>query len=61
MYQHSLSYFTALFNRCIDSAARSEDLRARLVALMATTTELVYKQARLGGWVNEGALLMSHQ
>jgi hypothetical protein len=41
MYQYSLSYFTALFGRCIGLAARSDDLYVRLEALMAATTDLV--------------------
>ena len=46
MYQYSLSYFTKLFNTCIDTAAKSDDLPTRLNNLMLFTTEFMYKMVR---------------
>ena len=42
MYQYSLGYFVALFNRCIDAAARSDDLAARLANLLTYITFATY-------------------
>ncbi|KAG1666392.1 hypothetical protein FOA52_006501 [Chlamydomonas sp. UWO 241] len=43
MYQYSLSYFTSLFNRCLDEAEPSGDLGVRLASLLTYTTEFMYR------------------
>jgi len=42
MYQYSLTYFQKLFNDCIDSSDKSDDLEERLGNLMTYTTEFMY-------------------
>eukprot|EP00798_Chlamydomonas_sp_ICE-L_P010614 gene10614-12287_t len=41
MYQYSLSFFTKLFNDCVDTAAPSSDLPTRLTNLMDFITEFI--------------------
>jgi dynein heavy chain len=48
MYQYSLEYFKKLFNYCIDSAEKSEDLDKRLSILMAFITDFMYKNVCRG-------------
>ncbi|CAG9464970.1 unnamed protein product [Pedinophyceae sp. YPF-701] len=42
MYQYSLAYFSQLFNQCIDSSEKSDDLQTRLNSLMTYTTQFMY-------------------
>ena len=42
MYQYSLSYFTMLFNYCIDESEKSDDIQQRLDNLMTFTTRFMY-------------------
>jgi dynein heavy chain len=42
MYQYSLSYFTKLFNTCIDDSEKSTDLNKRLASLLSYLTATVY-------------------
>ena len=42
MYQYSLAYFTTLFNHCIESSEKSDDLETRLRNIMDYTTYFVY-------------------
>ena len=43
MYQYSLSYFSRLFNHCLDASETSPDLPTRLSNLLAFTTEFMFK------------------
>ena len=43
MYQYSLSYFTRLFNHCLEASEASADLPTRLHNLLAFTTEFMYR------------------
>ncbi|CAM9277540.1 unnamed protein product [Ascophyllum nodosum] len=42
MYQYSLQYYQALFDRCMDGADRSDDLAQRLANLVSYSTRIVY-------------------
>lgn len=42
MYQYSLSYFTQLFNYCIDESEKADDVEKRLDNLMSYTTRFMY-------------------
>lgn len=42
MYQYSLTYFTKLFNQCIDDSEKSSNLAKRLDNLMNYLTQTVY-------------------
>ena len=48
MYQYSLKYFKQLFNVCIESSEKSNDLQRRLDILMSTTTSQVYTNVSRG-------------
>lgn len=41
--QYSLSYFTQLFNYCLEASAPSDDLTVRLETLLNFTTEFMYR------------------
>jgi dynein heavy chain len=48
MYQYSLVYFKKLFNTCIDTAPKSEEVQERVQFLIHTLTETVYLQVCRG-------------
>jgi len=48
MYQYSLSYFSSLFNKCIDLSAKSENLDERLNTLLSFITAFVYRNVCRG-------------
>lgn len=48
MYQYSLTYFTQLFNYCIDVSEKSDDLPTRLGTLTRYITEFMYKNVSRG-------------
>lgn len=48
MYQYSLTYFTQLFNYCIDVSEKSDDLAVRLDTLTKYITEFMYGNVSRG-------------
>jgi len=48
MYQYSLSYFSKLFNYCLDVSEKSSDLDKRLDIIKEFTTEFMYQQVCRG-------------
>ena len=48
MYQYSLTYFTRLFNSCIDDSTKSDEVQIRINLLCEHTTEFMYKNVCRG-------------
>jgi dynein heavy chain len=48
MYQYSLSYFSSLFNKCVDLSAKSDVLEERLATLLTFITAFVYRNVCRG-------------
>lgn len=48
MYQFSLSYFVRLFNRCIDSAERSDDIDVRMKHLIVNINAKIFENVCRG-------------
>ncbi|KAJ7549736.1 hypothetical protein O6H91_07G065700 [Diphasiastrum complanatum] len=48
MYQYSLTFFSHLFNRCIELSEKSEDLQVRLSILVSFINEFLYSNVSRG-------------